>query len=405
VSDAVFVRNAPAPALSPPASLVGPLGWARANLFSSIGSSAATLVLAALALWLIPPLIAWATWNATWSAPDGAACRTAQDGACWAFIAQKWQYLLYGSYPESEHWRVNLTGAFGAFLIGWLLWTGAPRKGLGAVLFFIVYPVVGFVLLHGAPDFGPPPADTVIFSRVLAPLWAGVARFFDAMRPALPPVDTIVWGGVFVSLLVSLVGIVVSLPLGVLLALGRRSNRPVVKALSVTYIEIVRGVPFITVLFMANNLLPLFVPDAYAPDRFLRPLVGTALFAAAYLAEEVRGGLQSLPKGQYEGAAALGLGYWRTMRLVALPQALTLVIPGIVNNFIGLFKDTTLVAIVGMTDFLGAMDNAMKDTVWSGPTILVTGYVFAGMFYYVVCAAMSAYARGVEKRLAAGRNR
>ena len=405
MSDAVFVRNAPAPALSPPASLVGPLGWARANLFSSVASSATTLILAGLAPWFIPQLIAWATWKAIWSAPDGAACRTAQDGACWAFIGQKWEYLLYGSYPESEHWRVNLTGAFGAILIGWLLWTGAPRKALAAALFFFVYPFVAFLLLHGAPNMGPPPADSFIFGRLLAPLWAGLSNALAVMRPALPPVDTILWGGVFVSLLVTLVGIVVSLPLGVLLALGRRSTRPVVRALSVTYIEVVRGVPFITVLFMANNLLPLFVPDAYAPDRFLRPLVGTALFAAAYLAEEVRGGLQSLPKGQYEGSAALGLGYWQAMRLVALPQALALVIPGIVNNFIGLFKDTTLVAIVGMTDFLGAMDNAMKDTVWSGPTILVTGYVFAGIFYYVVCAAMSAYARGVEKRLATGRNR
>ena len=375
MTDAAFVRLSPAPALTPPASVVGPWGWARANLFSSAASTATTLILAALALWFVPSLIGWATWKAVWSAPDGAACRLAQDGACWAFIAQKWQYLLYGSYPESEHWRVDLTEAMGAILIAWLLWTGAPRKALGALLFFFVYPLLAFVLLHGSAMFG------------------------------LPCVDTIRWGGVFVSLLVSLVGIVFSLPLGVLLALGRRSTRPVVKALSVTYIEVVRGVPFITVLFMANNLLPLFVPDDYAPDRFLRPLVGTVLFAAAYLAEEVRGGMQSLPMGQYEGAAALGLGYWRAMALVALPQALTLVIPGIVNNFIGLFKDTTLVSIVGMADFLYAMDNAMKDAVWTGPTILVTGYVFAGMFYYVFCAAMSAYARGVEKRLAAGRNR
>ena len=179
-----------------------------------------------------------------------------------------------------------------------------------------------------------------------------------------------------------MVGIVFSLPLGVLLALGRRSPLPVVRVASVVFIEFVRGVPFITILFMANNLLPLFLPETWAPDRLLRPLAGIAIFSAAYMAEEVRGGLQPLGKGQYEGAKALGLNYPRMMALVVLPQALTLVIPGIVNNFIGLFMDTTLVSIVGVTDFLEAMNNAIKDPVWSGPTIMVTGYVFAGIFYF-----------------------
>ena len=174
---------------------------------------------------------------------------------------------------------------------------------------------------------------------------------------------------------------------------------------SVIFIEFVRGVPFITVLFMANNMLPLFLPPGWEFDRFLRPLVGIALFSAAYMAEEVRGGLQTLNKGQYEGAMALGLDYSRMMRLVVLPQALALVIPGIVNNFIGLFKDTTLVTIVGINDLLGAMDNAFKDAVWSGPTILVTGYAFAALFYFVFCYAMSIYSAGVERRLAVGRKR
>jgi general L-amino acid transport system permease protein len=215
----------------------------------------------------------------------------------------------------------------------------------------------------------------------------------------------LLWGGVFVSLVTALVGIVVSLPLGVLLALGRRSRLPVVRLASVIFIEFVRGVPFITVLFMANNMLPLFLPPGWEPDRFSRPLVGIALFSAAYMAEEVRGGLQTLAKGQYEGAMALGLDYSRMMRLVVLPQALALVIPGIVNNFIGLFKDTTLVAIVGINDFLAAMDNAFKDTVWSGPTLLATGYAFAALFYFVFCYAMSAYSMNVERRLAVGRRR
>ena len=172
---------------------------------------------------------------------------------------------------------------------------------------------------------------------------------------------------------------------------------PLVRAASVVFIEIVRGVPFITVLFMANNMLPLFLPPGREPDRFLRPLVGIALFSAAYMAEEVRGGLQTLPRGQYEGAMALGLDYWRMMALVVLPQALVLVIPGIVNNFIGLFKDTTLVSIVGVNDFLEALDHAMKDPAWAGPTIFSTGYAFAALFYFVFCYAMSRYSAAMER--------
>ncbi len=372
--EAAYVRHASTPILPPPLMSRGAIAWARANLFSSFASSAVTLALAALGLWALPPLIAWATTQAIWSAPDGALCRAHQGGACWAFIAHKLDYLSYGSYPVAERWRVDAVEIVGAALIGWMLWPRAPRRGLGAALFFLGFPALAFVLLHGAEGVG------------------------------LAIVDTLLWGGVFVSLITALVGIVFSLPLGVLLALGRRSSLPIVKAASVVFIEFVRGVPFITVLYMANNMLPLFLPPGWVPDRFVPPLAGTALFAAAYMAEEVRGGLQSLDKGQYEGAMALGLGYWRVMGLVALPQALTRVIPGLVNNFIGLFKDTTLVAIVGMVDFLAAMDNAFKDTVWSGPTILTTGYVFAGLFYFVFCYGMSRYSAAMERRLAVGRS-
>ena len=326
----------------------GALAWARANLFSSIGSTFVTIGCLALVAYLLPQLIAWATTRAVWSASDGAACREHQDGACWAFVIAKWDYLRFGSYPVAERWRVDVVEAIGAALIVWLLWTSAPRRTWAALLFFAVYPVLALILLRGWPLLG------------------------------LPIVDTLLWGGIFVSLLTAVVGIAFSLPLGVLLALGRRSPLPVVRTASVVFIEFVRGVPFITILFMANNLLPLFVPEAWAPDRLLRPLAGIVIFSAAYMAEEVRGGLQSLRGGQYEGAMALGLNYPRMMALVILPQALTLVIPGIVNNFIGLFMDTTLVSVVGVTDFLEAMNNAIKDPVWAGPTIMVTGYVFAG---------------------------
>jgi general L-amino acid transport system permease protein len=229
---------------------------------------------------------------------------------------------------------------------------------------------VAFILLYGAPFFG------------------------------LQRIDTDLWGGIFVSLLVALVGIVVSLPLGVLLALGRRSEMPLVSAFSIGFIEFVRGVPMITVLFMANFMLPLFVPENLAPDRLLRPLIGVSLFASAYMAEVVRGGLQALPRGQFEAASALGLNSFASLRLVILPQALAYVIPGIVNTFIGLFKDTTLVAVVGIFDFLRTVDSARLDPAWAGPTITPTGYAFAALFYFIFCFGMSRYSLFVESRLA-----
>ncbi|MGA8445165.1 MAG: amino acid ABC transporter permease [Roseiarcus sp.] len=368
-----YVREAPEPQDPPPTLTSGALAWARANLFSSFGSSLTTIGFLALIGYLLPQLVAWATTRAVWSAMDGSACRQHQDGACWAFVIAKWDYLRFGSYPVAERWRIDVVEAIGAVLIVWLLWTNAPRRAWAALLFFVVYPILALVLLRGSSLLG------------------------------LPFVDTLLWGGVFVSLVTAVVGIVFSLPLGVLLALGRRSPLPVVRVASVVFIEFVRGVPFITILFMANNLLPLFLPETWAPDRFLRPLAGIVMFSAAYMAEEVRGGLQSLGKGQYEAALALGLNYPRMMGLVILPQALAFVIPGIVNNFIGLFMDTTLISVVGMTDFLEAMNNAIKDPVWAGPTIMVTGYVFAGIFYFSFCYGMARYSAHVERILAKGR--
>jgi general L-amino acid transport system permease protein len=351
----------------------GALAWARANLFSSIGSTVVTIGCAALAAYVVPQLVAWAMTRAVWSSSDGGACRQHQDGACWAFVSAKWGYLRFGSYPIAERWRVVVVEAIGAALIIWLLWINAPRRVWGALLFFAVYPVLALILLRGSSSLG------------------------------LPIVDTQLWGGILVSLLTAVVGIVFSLPLGVLLALGRRSPLPAVRLASVLFIEFVRGVPFITILFMANNLLPLFVPEAWAPDRLLRPLAGIVMFSAAYMAEEVRGGLQSLGKGQYEAAMALGLNYPRMTALVILPQALALVIPGIVNNFIGLFMDTTLISVVGATDFLEAMNNAIKDPVWAGPTIMMTGYAFAGIFYFCFCYGMARYSTHVERILVKAR--
>jgi general L-amino acid transport system permease protein len=375
LDDTFFVRTEAAPEKPPPVAVGGVIGWVRRNLFRDVWTSILTLVAAAIAIWFGIDLIRYMVIDAVWSALDGAACRPPGVGACWAYVARKLPYFVYGSYPVEERWRVDITLLIGAVLIAWLLWPASPRKGLGAILFFVVYPVLAFVLLYGTPALG------------------------------LTQVPTHLWGGIFVSLLVALVGMVFSLPGGVLLALGRRSRLPAVRLFSIGFIEFVRGVPLITVLFMANTMLPLFVPEQFSPDRLVRPLIGVALFASAYMAEVVRGGLNAIPRGQFEAAQALGLRYPQMMRLIVLPQALTIVIPGIVNTFIGLFKDTTLVAIVGIFDFLRTVDTARLDPEWAGPTISTTGYLFAAMFYFVFCFGMSRYSLAMERRLAAGRNR
>lgn len=393
-----FVRSEFSPALPPPLSEAGPFGWVRANLFNSALSSVLTLLSIAFILWVTPGLVQWFLIDAVWSAPDGDACRAPGAGACWAYVRAKITFFTYGAYARDALWRVDLTLAIGAALVVWLLWPDWPRKGIAAILFFVVYPVVAFILLHGMGD------GSRAVVKAAADLFNS-ETLRDFARDGLPIIGTHLWGGIFVSLLVATVGIVVSLPMGVLLALGRQSSAPFVRFFCIVLIEVVRGVPLITVLFMANTMLPLFVPDAWTPDRLLRPLIGVALFASVYMAEVVRGGLQAVPRGQFEGAMALGLSQSIMMRLIVLPQALTTVIPGIVNSFIALFKDTTLVAIVGVFDFLRAIDTQKLDPAWNGPTISTTGYAFAAMFYFVFCFAMSRYSLMMERRLARGHKR
>jgi general L-amino acid transport system permease protein len=309
-----------------------------------------------------------------WSGTSGEACAASPEhpdpGACWAFVRVWFSYFVYGFYPLSQRWRVDVF--FVAFALGivWLLRLSAPRRDLAAVYFFVVLPVLSYVLLHGMPLLG------------------------------LVVVSTSLWGGILVTIVVAAIGIVFSLPLGILLALGRRSTLPVVKIVSVTFIEFVRGVPVITVLFMASVMLPLFVPERFAPDKLFRALIGVALFASAYMAEVVRGGLAAVPRGQYEAAGALGLSYWRMMGLVILPQALRITLPNILNTFIGLFKDTTLVFVVGIFDFLRTLEAARADPKWAVPNIPLTGYAFAAIFYFICCYGMSRYARRMEVRLA-----
>jgi general L-amino acid transport system permease protein len=374
-----FVSREKLEALPPPNLARGPLAWVRENLFSSLLNTILTFVALAILYVSVPRLMKFLFINAVWTGSDRAACREETVGhpvgACWAFVWDKLNYFTYGSYPASERWRVDVFFVLLAIGVVWLLWLRAPRRGLGALYFFVVFPLVSFLLLTGSSLIG------------------------------LEEVPTSLWGGILVTLLVATVGIVFSLPFGILLALGRRSKLPAVRMASVVFIEFVRGVPFITVLIMANTMLPFFLPAGITVDRLLRPLIGTALFASAYMAEVVRGGLQAIPKGQYEGAQSLGLSYPKMMGFIILPQALRIVIPGIVNTFIGLFKDTSLVAIVGIFDLIKTVEASRVDPTWAAPTVSHTGYAFAALFYFVFCWSMSRYSIGVERRLASGQNR
>jgi len=376
VSQLAFVRRATIMPQPPPATMTGAIGWLRANLLSTPFNIALTLIIALLLAWAVPELTRFLILDAVWTGVDRNACLESvqhrEIGACWPFVREWLPYFIYGSYPIPLRWRVDVFFVMLAIGVVWLLWLNAPRRDLGAVYFFLILPVASFVLLSG---------------------WATIG---------LQPVDTVLWGGALVTIVVASVGIVFSLPLGIFLALGRRSHMPAIRTLSVIFIEFVRGVPLVTVLFMASVMLPLFVPEQYSPDKLLRALIGIAIFASAYMAEVVRAGLQAIPKGQYEGAMAVGLSYWQMMRLVILPQALRITIPNIVNTYIGLFKDTTLVFIVGIFDLLRTIEVARIDPKWATPVTSTTGYVVAAIFYLIFCYGMSRYARAMEARLARG---
>jgi general L-amino acid transport system permease protein len=435
MSNAAYVSQNVLPQQAPPPGVAGPLKWVRENLFSSPLNVALTLLGLYLVVTSVPSLVNFYILDAVWSGADRDACLRdkvgREIGACWAFIGDRYPYFIYGSYPLGERWRVNVVFLMFALSVVWLLWERLPYKAVASLFFFVIFPALAWMLLSG----GPRPQFVVVALGVAMMAWfvfsdvravkAGDPTVFaqggTILRYALillmtlaglavggdglPGVDTGLWGGILVTLLIASVGIVFSLPFGIALALGRRSKLPIIKMFSVIFIEFVRGVPLITVLFMANTMLPLFVPQEYSPDRLLRPLIGVALFAAAYMAEVVRGGLQAIPKGQYEGAMSLGLGYGSMMRLIVLPQALRIVIPGIVNTFIGLFKDTTLVTVVGIFDFMRTVEASMTDPIWATPTTRATGYAFAAVFYFICCWGMSRYSISVESKLAAGQKR
>jgi general L-amino acid transport system permease protein len=502
LSDRAYVRQELVPERPAPIKTTGFVGFLRTRLFNSPTNILLT-VASSLFLWFtVVPAFRFLLVDAVWHGTDRNACLAENAGhvvgACWPYVWAKFSQFIYGFYPESERWRVNLTFILSAFMLLPLLIPRLPAKGLNAGLFFVAFPVVAFFLLHGGglsgfgvswtagilsgftdsigdagrrlasageaiaiagpllvllgklvmllstalsllirpliwlrdqiqasgrPVWTDFAATALIISALLFILFGGIRTGWHALvtslatfagigvviavmgldRGGLPVVDTRLWGGLLVTLVVSVTGIVTSMPVGIALALGRRSTIPLIRIFSIGFIEFWRGVPLITVLFFATYMLPLFLPGNFSVDGLVRALIGIALFAGAYMAEVIRGGLQAIPRGQGEAASALGLSWWKTTALIVMPQALRHVIPGLVNSFIALFKDTSLVSIVALFDLLGSVRASFSDPVWSTPTTLFTGFAFAGLIYFTFCFGMSRYSLFVEHRLNAHR--
>ena len=328
--------------------------------FAGPFNSLVSLACLALLVWLVPPFVQWAVLDATWNG-DAQACR-ANGGACWAFIREKFWFSIFGLYPYEERWRPALMLGI---LIVMVLATIQRRFWKPSLLVAWAVAAAAMLVLMAGGIFG------------------------------LVPVATRQWGGLTITGIIAVYGLSLGYPLAVLLALGRRSKLPLIRWFSTGVIEVVRGVPLISLLFMAAIMLPLFLPDGVTLDRLARVLVAYTLFTAAYLAEVIRGGLQSIQRGQYEAAEALGLSYWQRTRQVILPQALTITIPSQVNTFIGLFKDTTLVVVIGVFDFFTTLRAALGDSNWLG--FATEAYLFAAVVYFLLCFAMSRYSQRLER--------
>jgi amine acid ABC transporter, permease protein, 3-TM region, His/Glu/Gln/Arg/opine family len=359
----------PTTGLLPPKATTSWLAWLKEGLFSSPLNILLTVIVGWILVMAIPAMLDWLIFDADFTSDTAQGCRQAQ-GACWAFIAEKHRLILFGVYPYDEQWRPLLASVI---LVGALV--------CSAVRYFWKpwLPVLWVVAL----------------SAVAFLMWGGVL--------GLTYVPNDRWGGLPVTLILSTFGIAFAFPFGVLLALGRRSHMPAIKSLCVIYIELIRGVPLISLLFMSSVMLPLFLPAGFGIDKLLRAQIAIILFAAAYIAETVRGGLQAIPKGQYEGADSLGLSYWKQTRLIILPQALKVVIPPLVGIFISLFKDTSLVVIIGIFDLTQAAKAAIADAAWRG--FSVEAYVFIAVIYFIFCFAISRYSQSLEKHLDTGYRR
>jgi len=363
-----FQPIAPRPA---PIRTEGFVPWAKANLFGNWASSLATVLLLGLALWWLPGLLNWVIFKAVW-VPKVDQCQAAREiGACWGVVGEKYRLIIFGRYPFDQQWR--------------------PLVATLAMVGLLVASCI-----------------RVFWRPWLVLLWIAVMALFFALMMGgfggLSFVPTDRWGGLPLTVMVATLSIVLAFPLAVFVALGRRSKMPAIKTICVIYVELVRGVPLISVLFMASFMFPLFMPPGTTVDVLLRVLVGITLFAAAYMAEIVRGGLQAIPKGQQEAADTLGLSYWQAQRKIILPQALALVVPGVMNNFISIFKDTSLVTIVSLYELTGAMGLALNsDSDWR--PFKIEAYLFIAAIYFAFCFSMSRYSLWIEKRLSLSKNR
>lgn len=422
-----IINAVPLPPLDPPASTIGLIGWVRRNLFSNITDSILTLAGLALLLITIPPVLNWIFFDAVWSG-GSEACKANPTVACWPFVGSWWEFFIYGFYEHSERWRVDIVLWFLYAWVAFIIPDDEARasRPTSSILAFVIGAIsvvfITLLLRHGAPTMWMLVAGLLTIGMII---WAwnlpngrsrigmillflfpiGTYFMLGGGILGLSEVPTSKWGGFSLTLVIAITGIVASLPLGILLALGRRSELPALRLVCTLFIEFWRGVPLITVLFMASFMLPLFMPKGVHFDQLIRALIGVALFSSAYMAEVIRGGLQAIPKGQYEGAQSLGLSYWKTMGLIVMPQALKIVIPGIVSTFIGLFKDTTLVLIIGLIDFLNSVQTAFTNPEWSIQSVPYTGYVLVAMVFWAHCFGMSKYSQHLEDKLHTGHKR
>lgn len=379
--NSAFSRNHLLPALPPPRSQRGIIYWLKRRLFANPLDGLITCILLAVVIYTSIPTLRWLFIDASWTGSDRAACATilqggiqpnGWSGACWAFVRSNISSFLYGIYPQSELWRVHCALLLVILVNIPLLMPKLKFKLINALLSIFFVPLFSYILLYGG-SFG------------------------------LTIVPTSRWGGLLATLIIAYSSIIVSLPLGTLLALGRQSNKPIIHLLCVIFIETLRGVPLVAVLFVANVMLPLFFPQNLNFDNFLRALIAVALFTSVYIAEVIRGGLQAVPKAQYEASWSLGLRHWQTISFIIVPQAFRLVIPGIINILIGMFKDTSLIYTINMQDLLGAAQNATLQPNWISPVTPATAYIFAGFIFWIFCFGMSRYAHFIERHLNSSR--
>ena len=423
-TDIQYVAKEMLPEQPAPVDTKGPTAWIRANLFATARDSAMTIIFAALVLLCLYKLVPWLLLNSVFFADSIRGCRKIDSGACFAVITSRFNQLIFGFYPSELYWRAILTFILMFVAFAPVLHDNLPRKMLW---FTAAFPLLAYWLLWGGTIWGPLMIVAMLAgaffvvkfaSNVVGPTLSRVAalaffviwflflhspltNLFAGIVPiGLESVESAKFGGFLITFVIGFTGIVGSLPLGIMLALGRGSDMPTVKMICVGFIEFIRGVPLITLLFVASTLLNYFLPPGTTFDLILRVIIMVTLFAAAYMAEVIRGGLAALPRGQYEAADALGLDYWQGTWLIVLPQALKISIPGIVNTFIGLFKDTTLVSIIGLLDPIGIMQPIRSTAEWNG--IIWELPIFIGLVFFVFCFAMSRYSMYFERKLDTG---